>query len=271
MKAFRYAACVLLAAALFPVFANATSFSVDQSDLYYIPAESGWGMQLVQRGSVIFATLFVYGPSGEPTWYTATIDNTTNLTWTGTLYATMNGTYFESPWNPSTLTLTPVGTMTWAGDTGVLTYVVNGVTVVKNVIRQTLVLDDFSGVFAGTTQETVTGCANAALNGPATLAVGLDITQAGATISVQSALQNILSASAPLIACTYAGTLSQAGQLGAVAAVPFTCSDGSTGSISLSELQVTPYAISGTFATSYSNPPGCQTSGGFGGGRLPAQ
>ena len=73
MKMLRRAACVLLAAVSFSALpAYATSFSTDQSDLYYIVAESGWGIQLVQRGSVIFATMFVYGPSGTPTWYVAT-------------------------------------------------------------------------------------------------------------------------------------------------------------------------------------------------------
>src|SRR5271163_405622 len=110
MNTLRYAACVMLAAA--SIFASpgyATSFSTDQSDLWYIPAESGWGMQLVQRGSVIFATLFVYGPSGAPTWYTATMDFTSNLTWTGTLYAT-TGPYFATvPFDPALVELTPVG------------------------------------------------------------------------------------------------------------------------------------------------------------------
>src|SRR5271168_1538879 len=98
MISIRRAACVLLAAAsLLASPAYATSFSTDQSDLWYISAESGWGIQLVQRGTVIFATLFVYGPSGQPTWYTATMDNVSGFTWTGTLYAT-TGTYFGTPW-----------------------------------------------------------------------------------------------------------------------------------------------------------------------------
>ena len=62
------AACVLLAAVSFLASpAYPASFSTDQSDLYYIPAESGWGIQLVQRGAVIFATMFVYGPGYTPT------------------------------------------------------------------------------------------------------------------------------------------------------------------------------------------------------------
>ena len=146
MKALRHAACTLLGAVfLLASPAYPAAFSTDQSDLYYIAAESGWGVQLVQRGSDIFATLFVYDQNGNPTWYTATMDYTSNLTWTGTLYATTNGTYFGSPWNPATLIVTPVGTMTWQAPLvsgGILTYVVNGATVVKNVVRQTLVLDD---------------------------------------------------------------------------------------------------------------------------------
>ena len=47
--------------------AFATSFTTDQSDLWYIPAESGWGMQLVQRDGVIFATLYVYDINNKPT------------------------------------------------------------------------------------------------------------------------------------------------------------------------------------------------------------
>src|SRR5277367_7171482 len=115
MKLLRRAACILAAAAFFfATPAYATSFSTDQSDLWYIPAESGWGIQLVQRGSVIFATLFVYGPSGQPTWYTATMDYTSNFVWTGNLYATTGDYFAIVPFNPADVTLTNVGTMTWA-------------------------------------------------------------------------------------------------------------------------------------------------------------
>src|SRR6266403_561727 len=113
MTALRRAACVLLAAASFLASpAYSTSFSIDQSDLYYLPAESGWGIQLVQRGSVIFATMFVYGPSNTPTWYVATMQFAGNFTWTGDLNAT-TGPYFGTvPFNPANVVATKVGTMT---------------------------------------------------------------------------------------------------------------------------------------------------------------
>ena len=94
MTTFRRAACVLLAVASFlapPAYS--TSFSTDQSDLYYVPAESGWGAQLVQRGSVIFATMFVFGPGGATTWYVATMNFVSGSTWMGDLY-TGTGPYF---------------------------------------------------------------------------------------------------------------------------------------------------------------------------------
>jgi hypothetical protein len=262
MNTLRHAAGVLLATACFLAApAYATSYSTDQSDLYYIPAEEGWGIQLVQRGPDIFATLFVYGPTGDPTWYTATMLPTgTSFTWSGNLIAT-TGTYFGSVWDPLSLTVNTVGTMTWTApvvDNGTLTYVVNGVTVVKNVTRQTLVLDDYSGHFGGGYHRDFTGCANPALDVTSEVATTADVAQNGAAITIQ--------ATEPNRACTFTGTLSEAGQMGS-AQLSFTCTDGSAGSGTLDEMQVSVYAFSGSLAEMYTNPPGCQATGWFGGYR----
>jgi hypothetical protein len=240
-----------------------TVFTADQSDLWYILAESGWGMQLVQRGTIIFATLFVYGPSGTPTWYVATMDYTTNLTWTGDLYAT-TGPYFATvPFNPANVIPTKVGTMTWAPQNvanGTLTYVVNGTTVVKNVTRETLVNEDYSGHYAGGLHDVVTGCPNAAANGTFDRGAVIDIMQSGTAITIQNVDANG-------VTCNSAGTLNQAGQMGAIPGAPFVCTDGSTGVISFDELQVNRSSVSGTFSVTYSVPLGCQASGWLGGYR----
>jgi hypothetical protein len=264
MKDLRRTACAALAAAFFltpPAYA--TSFSTDQSDLWYIATEAGWGMQLVQRGSVIFATLFVYGPANEPIWYTATLDYTSNLTWTGTLYET-TGPYFGTmPFNPMQVGYTIVGTLTWAAqsvETGTLTYSVNDVTVVKNVARQTLVFDDFSGHYAGGFHQVFTGCVNATLNGTSDVMGTIDLTQNGTAVTV---LETVPATGA---SCTYTGTLSQAGQMGSVP-LGFICADGTSGTGSIAQMQVTQFGISGSFAGTYTNPQGCQSSGWFGGVR----
>jgi len=262
MKTLRHAACVLLAAASLlasPVYA--TSFSTDQSDLWFNINQQGEGVQLVQRGSVIFATLFVYGPGGLPTWYTATMDYTTNLTWTGTLYAT-TGTFFGSPWNPAAFTIMPVGTMTWQGQTvttGVLTWDVNGVPgTLTGLIRQALVLDDYSGHYGGGIHSTITACANSGFDGTVEDIGVVNITQNGSALTMQSLPTTGGS-------CTYVGTLTEFGQMGEIDDGTYTCTDGVAGTFQSFEMQINKTGFTGRFAASNSNPPGCQQQGWFGG------
>ena len=252
MKMLRRAACVLLAALSFLASpAYSTSFSTDQSDLYYIVAESGWGIQLVQRGSVIFATIFVYGPNGAPTWYVATMNSADGLTWTGDLYAT-TGPYFATvPFNPANVVATKVGTMTWTAqtvDTGNVFYTVNGIAVSKNVVRQTLVFDDFSGHYAGGSHEDVTGCLNPALDGTVEGTGRLYVVQTGQAITFQTVDPTTG------FSCTNSGTLSQAGQMGTVQG-SFVCTDGETGTFTLFEMKVNISGITGRFAHTYTFPP----------------
>ena len=70
--------------------------AVDYTDIWFLPSEGGWGVNLVQSNQFIFATFFIYGPNNQPTWYTAQLTRQTNGTWTGPVYAT-TGTYFGNP------------------------------------------------------------------------------------------------------------------------------------------------------------------------------
>lgn len=261
MKALRRAACILLAvASLLAPPAYSTSFSTDQSDLWYIPAESGWGIQLVQRGSVIFATMFVYGPGNTPTWYVATMQFAGNFTWTGDLYATTGPFFGTVPFNAAMVTATKVGTMTWVAQsiaTGVLAYDVSGIAVVKNVIRQSLVFDNYAGHYGGGIHQESTGCLNPAFNGTIENIGILNITQNGSAITMQSF---------PVTggSCSYAGTLSQFGQMGDVTG-SYTCSNGDAGSFHLFEMQVNITGLTGRFTAASSALPFCQATGWFGG------
>jgi hypothetical protein len=237
-----------------------TSFSTDQSDLWYIPAESGWGIQFVQRGSVIFATMFVYDQGNIPIWYVATMNSVGNFTWTGDLLLTMGPWFGTMPFNPDAVTFRKVGTMRWVASTitgGTLTYSVDGVPVSKNITRQLLVLDDYSGHYGGGIHQTSTGCFNPAFNGTFEDIGTLNITQNGAAIT----LQNFPATGG---SCSYPGTLTQLGQMGDVAG-SYVCSDGESGTFHLFEMQVTTTGLTGRFTSSSSNPPGCQATGWFGG------
>ena len=49
----------------------ATPFSVDASDLWFNPAEQGWGVNIAQQWDTVFLTLYVYGSDNKPVWYVA--------------------------------------------------------------------------------------------------------------------------------------------------------------------------------------------------------
>lgn len=229
----------------------ATSWSTDQSDLWWNASESGWGIQFVQRGSAIFATMFVYGSSGNPTWYTATMEWLGNYNWSGDLYLT-NGPWFGTvPFNPAGVTARKVGTMTWSGvyiDSGALFYSVDGVAVNKALVRQLTRYDDYNGAFLGAIHQQVVGCLNQALNGTVEQTGPITIVQNNPNISVIAG------------GCVISGSFSQAGQFGSINGT-YTCSSGDTGTARTFEMIVGLNYVSARFDTVSSNTAGCQSSG----------
>ncbi|HEY2862786.1 MAG TPA: hypothetical protein VGK37_04105 [Casimicrobiaceae bacterium] len=252
----------LIALSLFTGPVSATSYSADQSDLWYIPAESGWGIQLVQRGNIIFFTMFVYDPTGKPIWYVGTISPTANpVVWSGDVFVATNGPWFGTqPFNPALVNSRIVGTLTWTPTSvtaGTLSYSVDGVAVAKNVVRQTLINDNFSGHYAGGLHEQLSNCSNPAFNGTVEDAGIFNIVQSGTaiTISVTASLSGGV--------CTYSGTFGQDGQMGSVNGT-YSCNTGNFGSFTASEMQVNRTGFTGRF-TDASTALGCSGSGWFGG------
>jgi hypothetical protein len=66
------------------------------TDIWFNPAESGWGVNFAQSDDFIFATFFIYGTSGAPVWYTAHLRRDINEVFSGPVYAT-TGTWFGAP------------------------------------------------------------------------------------------------------------------------------------------------------------------------------
>jgi lysyl endopeptidase len=114
------------------------AFSFNVQDLWWNPNESGWGVNIAHQGSILFATLFVYGADGKPEWFVMSNGSGNNQgVFTGALYRTTGPVFNASPW--SAPTVTQVGTMTFdfsTGNSGQLTYTVDGVQVVKTITRQ---------------------------------------------------------------------------------------------------------------------------------------
>ena len=262
MNALRhFVAAIAFALAGFVTPAWSSSYSVDQSDLWWIPAESGWGIQLVQRNSTIFATMFVYDPSGAATWYVATM-NANSASWNGDLYATRGPWFGTVPFNPGSVEVRKVGTMTWSPsgvNAGTLSYTVDGTLVTKSLQREFIAVDDFSGNYAGGLHQENTGCSDPTRNSATEVPAVVVIIQTGSSIDVGIGDINFN-------ICQYSGTLSQAGQMGSIAGT-FTCSDAEHGSFSISELQVNPLGITGRYAANASVSH-CAETGWFGAARL---
>lgn len=154
---------VLIALLLLSVRAQATEFT----DVYFDPAESGWGVFLVQSNTTQFLAFFIYGPDGKPTWYVAILTNDGTGNYTGTLFAT-TGTYFANPWQGNNAIA--AGTVSFHPTDpyhATLTYTVTGVgTVTKSVERQTLTPYQMSGTYSGSASGTINSCVNPGQNEP---------------------------------------------------------------------------------------------------------
>ena len=128
----------------------------EYTDVYFNPAESGWGVFLVQSDTTQFLAFFIYGTDNKPTWYTAQLAQDVAGNYDGPLYAT-TGTYFGLPWNPAQWTVDAVGTVSFVPIdiySATVTYALTGgPTVTKTVQRQTLrrlSLPENTGSISGT-------------------------------------------------------------------------------------------------------------------------
>jgi hypothetical protein len=226
-------------ATLHEPFGGAIAKTTDQSDLWWIPTESGWGIQFVQEETTIFATMFVYGPDGKPTWYVATLTYQGSLVWAGTLYATTGPWFGTVPFDPNAVMATAVGTMTLSApfvNQAALIYTVNGIQVIKQIQRQSLVFLNFTGQYAGTLSLQGTGLAcDPSRNTNATPAnVQITHNTQAITIVTQTNADT----------CTFPGTYTQGGHFGRVSG-GYVCASGDSGTFTIFEMAVSWYDFRG--------------------------
>jgi hypothetical protein len=235
------------------------SSSTVQSDLWWNPDESGWGMQVVQQADILFVTLFVYNATGQPTFYTGALNISGSLTWSGDLYAT-NGPWFGGAFNPAAVTYRRVGALTFAApliNSGTVSYSVDGVQVAKAIERQLIRRDDYSGQYVYLGSGVITGCANPAYNGsPTPVAQSMHVSHNGTSMAATFA--------GPAATCVYGGSYDQRGRMGRWDGT-FSCTHGLAGTFSYFEMSVHSQGISGRFQSSVTSgfAQRCQSDGKF--------
>jgi hypothetical protein len=241
---------------------------VSYFDLWWNPAEPGWGVQIAQSGTFQFVTFFVYDSDGRPTWYTAelTADGTGN--YIGTLYAN-TGSYFGLPWVPGLVTNVAVGTASFQPDTpyqATLVYTLTGgPSVSKAIERQPLLPRKLAGSYSGAIAGSVTGCDNAAYNHPVVRGhFDLVVAQSGdasATLAF-----TITDGGYAGMSCMLSGPLTHLGSLYRIGNAQYTCtgtgfSPGATTAV-IERLHPTDQGIEGLFTTTVA---GCNQTINFGG------
>jgi hypothetical protein len=216
--------------------------AVDYTDIWYNPAESGWGVNVVQSDAFIFLTFFIYGADGKPTWYTGQVTQDASGNFNGTLFAT-TGTYYISPW--AGVTVAAAGTVSFqplGPSTAKLIYTVTGVGMVtKNIQRQTLTAITVGGTYSGAQSGTYSNCSTSANNRSYTDFFNLQVTQltnGSVTFAFTYAAFN----------CTFSGTLVQQGQLYSVPGASYQCAADPTFSANLTEIKATAQGIEGVFS-----------------------
>ena len=260
---------VLATAAAIP--AAATTHSTDYTDLWYLPAESGWGVNIVQQYDVVFATFFIYGPDNTPRWYVAPDTRSVaspagENTFSGPLFTTI-GTYFGSPWGGPTQNR-QVGNVAFAftsPSNGAVSYTIDNVPVTKTITRQTWKGNVLTGNYIGGLTANGTGCRNGVNNGPILINGELSIGHGNFT-SPTFSIDFFTAGGAPG-SCTFTGTYGQEGKMGRLDNGTFNCtiqgaSSPPFGTFVLTQVEANTNGVTSRFVGRDQN---CNYDGYFGG------
>lgn len=122
------------------VFATGTAPpAVDYTDLWWNPAEDGWGIALTQQYGTLFASWYTYDVTGKPIWYVAPNCPVTTSGCTSDLFRVTGATSVTSPWNGANRIVTNVGNVTFTVNTAnnlAMRYTIGDVTASRTIVRQ---------------------------------------------------------------------------------------------------------------------------------------
>ena len=223
--------------------------AANYSDLWFNPAEPGYGVTVVQQAESAFVTLYVYAGNGEPMWLVSPDAQVYGYVgalpqFRGTLYRT-RGPAFSGPFDPREVQAIPVGQV-YLSPTGESTlrvdYTVNNVTVSKQLTRQTFARLDAFAWYSGNFKLRMTFADTGALIGNreynADFLFHLN-EQGEAVLRVEEAVSGI---------CEYRGPYQQSGRYGSFAG-NFTCARAPGGSFEVSQLELTDNGVTGKLNT----------------------
>jgi hypothetical protein len=223
----------LLLALLLPNVSFAIPVTVDYTDMWWNPDESGWGANVIQQGDTIFVTLFVYDRNTNPVWFVAPqVTYQGGGLFTGQLFQTTGPIYFQPPFDPTAVTVVPVGQLTFNASTAIaakLTYNVGGIVITENITRLSWRTDNLAGFYIGGRQGVWSGC-DPALNGRVDSAATIGVSeQPSGQVQIRDVGKGYT--------CNYSGLHSATGHMGAITGTGV-CDDNVGRFLAATEVQV---------------------------------
>lgn len=122
----------------FSAFLASTPPTSDYQGLWWNPNESGWGMSITKHGSLIFAAIYAFDQSGEPTWYVMSSCPLPATSCTGTIYKVSGGSMPTARWNGTGVQVSSAGTGTLSfsdASNGQFSFTIDGVAGVKSIVK----------------------------------------------------------------------------------------------------------------------------------------
>ena len=220
----RASACIVLSLAV--VAAMPAHADTDYTDAWFGGStQAGWGLAFTQADYAIYAQFFHYDANHNPVWFGGTIYRVADGHYNGALY-TVNGDYYgHMPYDPTLFHATPVGTIDFnATDPshGQLSYSINGVTVLTQIQRLTLVNIPVNGNYLGAATQTLSAACNSN-NSPTTdyLTAQIIVTQTGSPGTISIELRDNVSPFDTL--CTMSGPAAQYGKVLDIPVAAYQC------------------------------------------------
>lgn len=220
----RAATCALLALIIIaPLSARADT---DYTDAWYGGStQPGWGVAFTQSDYAIYAQFFHYDADHNPVWFGGTIYRVSDGHYNGALYTVTGDYYGHMPYDPTLFHATPVGTIDFnATDVnhGQLSYSINGVTVLTQIERLTLVNLPIAGIYFSSVVQDLSSACNSDGNASTDhVSVQIVVTQTGSPGTVTITLKDTVSPFDTL--CTISGPAFQFGKVLDIPVAAYSC------------------------------------------------
>lgn len=213
------------------------------SDGWWVPAESGWGINILQQGNSLVLLFYIFDDDKNPVWFRGVTSKTADGDFRGTVFLDTGTSYRDVNFGPIPSPSESVGQVRFQPTSlydGVLTYTIGTTTASKTMTRIAFAPENFSAVHASSVAAKISSCGEKTGNMNGNL-------QTEAVVSGDSASMTLRSGD---MTCVVSGPFTQRGKLGQIAGGTYSCTDGSQGAANVDGWESTGGSFSAIISTS---------------------